>query len=81
MTVNFRILGQSLSLCKPCKLQYCKAVPYDMYVWGYDTEGVSVLRLWKAEAPSIDMNLFNSGDYSKALGQNTIAQAISRFYT
>lgn len=55
-----------------------KAVPYDMYVSGYDTEGVSVLRLWKAEAPSIDMNLFNSGDYSKALGQNTIAQAISK---
>ena len=55
-----------------------KAVPYDMYVSGFDSEGVSVLRLWKAEAPSFDMTLFNSGDYSKALGQNTIAQAISK---
>lgn len=55
-----------------------KAVPYDMYVSGYDSEGVSVLRLWKAEAPSFDMTLFNSGDYSKALSQNTTAQAISK---
>ncbi len=55
-----------------------KAVPYDMYVSGYDSEGVSVLRLWRAEAPSFDMTLFNKGDYSQALGQNTMAQAISK---
>ncbi len=54
------------------------AVPYDMYVSGYNSDGVSVLRLWKAEVPGIDMALFNKGDYSKALGQNTIAQAISK---
>ncbi len=54
------------------------AVPYDMYVPGYDSEGVSVLRLWQAKAPSFDMNMFNQGDYEKALSQNTVAQAISK---
>lgn len=54
------------------------AVPYDMYVPGYDSEGVSVLRLWQAKAPSFDMNMFNKGDYEKALSQNTVAQAISK---
>ena len=47
-----------------------KAIPYDMYVSGYDSEGVSVLRLWRAQAPSFDMELFNKGDYSQALGRN-----------
>jgi len=55
-----------------------RAVPVDMYVSGYNSDGVSVLRLWQAEAPSFDMAMFNKGDYSKALGQNTIAQAISK---
>ncbi len=54
------------------------AVPYDMYVSGYDSEGVSVLRMWQAKCPSFDMEMFNKGDYSKALGQNTTAQAISK---
>ena len=54
------------------------AVPYDMYVPGYDSEGVSVLRLWQAKAPSFDMNMFNQGDYAQALSQNTVAQAISK---
>lgn len=55
-----------------------KAVPYDMYVSGYDSPGVSKLRLWSAEAPSFDMGLFNKGDYARALGQNNVAQAISK---
>ncbi len=54
------------------------AVPYDMYVSGYDSEAVSCLRLWKAECPSFDMNMFNKGDYQKALGQNIISQAITK---
>ncbi len=54
------------------------AVPYDMYVSGFDSKGVSVLRLWKAVCPSFDMALFNKGDYSKALTHNTMAQAISK---
>lgn len=54
------------------------AVPYDMYVSGYDSEAVSKLRLWKAVCPSFDMGDFNSGNYQKALGQNIVAQAISK---
>lgn len=54
------------------------AVPYDMYVPGYESEGVSVLRLWQAKAPSFDMEKFNQGDYAQALSQNTVAQAISK---
>lgn len=54
------------------------AVPVDMYIAGYDSEAVSTLRLWKAVTPSFDMNMFNKGDYSKALGQNIMAQAISK---
>ena len=54
------------------------AVPYDMYVSGYDSEAVSVLRLWQAKSPSFDMAMFNQGDYAKALGQNSLAQAISK---
>lgn len=54
------------------------AVPYDLYVSGYDSEGVSVLRLWAAKIPTFDMAMFNQGDYAKAMGQNNIAQAISK---
>ncbi|MGI5904965.1 MAG: glycogen/starch/alpha-glucan phosphorylase [Candidatus Pararuminococcus gallinarum] len=55
-----------------------KAVPYDMYVSGYRTKGVSRLRLWKAVSPGIDMEMFNKGDYVQALGQNSYAEAISK---
>lgn len=54
------------------------AVPYDMFVAGYDSEVVSKLRLWKAVSPSFDMEMFNSGNYDKALNQNVISQAISK---
>ena len=54
------------------------AVPYDMYVSGFDSKGVSKLRLWKAVCPSFDMAKFNRGDYASALSQNIVAQAISK---
>ena len=54
------------------------ATPYDMYVSGYGGEGVSVLRLWSAKAPSFNMEMFNTGNYEKALAQNSIANAISK---
>lgn len=54
------------------------AVPYDMYVSGYGSEGVSTLRLWKAQAPNFDMEKFNSGDYASALAQNSASNAISK---
>ena len=54
------------------------AIPYDMYVSGYDSKAVSKLRLWKAEVASFDMPMFNQGDYSKALGRNIMSQAITK---
>lgn len=54
------------------------ATPYDMYVSGYDSEGVSVLRLWSAKAPGFNMDDFNNGKYASALAQNSMANAISK---
>ncbi len=54
------------------------AVPSDMYVSGYGSEGVSVLRLWSAKSPSFDMAMFNQGEYAKAMSQNSVANAISK---
>lgn len=54
------------------------AVPYDMYVSGYDSTGVSKLRLWKAEGMSFNMGVFNSGDYANALGATNIAHALTK---
>ncbi len=54
------------------------AVPYDMYVSGYDSEGVSKLRLWSAKSMSFDMNAFNSGDYTNALGASNIAHSLTK---
>ncbi len=55
-----------------------KAVPHDLMVAGQDGKGVSVLRLWSAEAPGIDMQLFNEGDYMRAMQQNAMAEVISQ---
>ncbi len=54
------------------------AVPYDMYVSGKDGKGISVLRLWKSEAPSLDMRLFDQGQYMKAMEQQAMAEVISK---
>lgn len=54
------------------------AVPHDMMVAGADGEGVSLLRLWSAEAPGLDMKLFNEGDYMRAIEQESMAQVISK---
>ena len=54
------------------------AVPSDMYVSGYDSEGVSQLRLWTAKAPSMDMDSFNRGDYSRAMNAGDSAELISK---
>lgn len=54
-----------------------KAVPYDIFVPGYHSPDVSRLRLWKAEAPAIDMELFNRGLYPDAFRKVAMAKAIS----
>ena len=54
------------------------AVPNDMYVAGYGSEGVSKLRLWQAKAPSFDMSSFNAGNYNTAISQSASAELISK---
>lgn len=51
------------------------AVPYDMFVPGYNSETVSKLRLWQAVSASFDMFKFNDGVYES---QDVFANAISK---
>ena len=54
------------------------AVPSDMFVAGYDSAGVSKLRLWRAKAPDFDMSSFNAGQYGSAIAKNANAELISK---
>lgn len=53
------------------------AIPYDMYVSGKG-KGVARLRLWSARKTDLDMGLFNSGSYIKAMERSAMAEAISK---
>ncbi|GHV16294.1 glycosyl transferase family 35 [Clostridia bacterium] len=54
-------------------------VPYDMPVVGYNGKIVNTLRLWSARSPKyIDMNLFSSGSYTKALEEKELAELLSK---
>ena len=54
------------------------AVPNDMFVAGYGSNGVSKLRLWQAKAPSFDMSSFNAGNYNTAISHSASAELISK---
>ncbi len=55
------------------------AVPYDMYISGYDTGAVNKLVLWSAKSANrFDMSAFSRGDYAKSLEENTMAEVISK---
>ena len=54
------------------------AVPYDMYISGYDCKAVNKLVLWSAKIPSFDMSAFSRGEYVRSLEQNTMAEVISK---
>ena len=55
------------------------AIPYDMYIAGYDSKAVNKLTLWEAKSPtSFDMSAFSRGEYAKALEQETMAEVISK---
>lgn len=49
-----------------------------MYVAGYDSNGVSQLRLWQAKAPGFDMDSFNAGEYGSAITKSANAELISK---
>ncbi len=54
------------------------AVPYDMYISGYDCKAVNKLVLWSAKLPGFDMNAFSRGEYLRSLEKNTMAEVISK---
>ena len=54
------------------------AVPYDMYISGYNCKAVNKLVLWSAKLPYFDMGAFSRGEYVRALEKNTMAEVISR---
>jgi starch phosphorylase len=54
-------------------------VPHDMPVSGYGVETVNFLRLYAARASSeFDMEIFNEGDYFRAVEQKIAAENISK---
>ena len=56
-----------------------QAVAYDMMVSGYDSQAVSVLRLWKARSvQNFDMKLFSQGDYTSVMKDDNEADLISK---
>ena len=55
-----------------------RAIPHDMIVSGHGGESTSVLRLFSADHPGLDMNRFQSGDYAGAVEDSAIAEAISK---
>ncbi len=54
------------------------AVPYDMYISGYNCKAVNKLVLWSAKLPNFDMGAFSRGEYVRSLEQNTMAEVISK---
>ncbi|MBQ4569051.1 MAG: glycogen/starch/alpha-glucan phosphorylase [Ruminococcus sp.] len=54
------------------------AVPYDMIVSGASGKGMSRLRLWAADSKEFDMQLFNEGNYIRAVEQKAMAESITK---
>ena len=55
------------------------AVPRDMVIAGYGTEHTNFLRLWDAKSPTpVDMSLYSSGEYLKAVEQQAMAEVIAK---
>ncbi|HRZ86797.1 MAG TPA: glycogen/starch/alpha-glucan phosphorylase [bacterium] len=56
-----------------------KGTPYDTPIAGYGVGSCSTLRLWKAEAvESFDFNLFNHGDYYRAVEDKVSSENITK---
>jgi starch phosphorylase len=54
-------------------------VPYDVLIAGYGTATVSILRLWKAEAPDeFDYDIFSKGDFLAAVEGRERAEAVTK---
>jgi len=56
-----------------------QALPYDMVLSGYDSEGVAVLRLWEAKSINkFDLQSFSQGAYVKAVAEASEIEMISK---
>lgn len=59
--------------------QEIEAIPYDMMISGYNSECVSVLRLWQAQnKKKFDMRSFSQGDYMRSMQADSEAELISK---
>lgn len=59
--------------------QEIEAVPYDMMVSGGNSDGISVLRLWRSKnIKKFDLNSFTQGDYLKATQDYNDAEIITK---
>lgn len=55
------------------------AVPYDMVLSGYNSNGIGVLRLWEAKAVGkFDFNSFSQGAYVQAVAESSEMEMISK---
>ncbi|MBO7219027.1 MAG: glycogen/starch/alpha-glucan phosphorylase [Clostridia bacterium] len=56
-----------------------QAYPYDMMISGYDSDGVAVLRLYRAKSiTKFDMKMFGQGEYVKAIAEDSQIEMISK---
>ena len=71
--------GQGRHQIKHTGYDVVLAVPRDMEIAGYKTQHGNTLRLWDAKSPTpVDMSLFSSGQYLKAVEQKAMAESISK---
>lgn len=66
---------------KPVHLNYddVEAVPYDIMIPGAHSEGVAILRLWRArDIKNFDMGSFATGDYDRAMKEKIGAEIICK---
>ncbi len=55
------------------------AVPYDMVLSGYNSDGVGVLRLWEAKAINrFDFKSFSQGEYVQSVAESSEIEMISK---
>ena len=77
-TIREEWTREGLKIYHDCPTEV-EAIPYDVMISGYNSKGVSLLRLWESRSiNSIDMNLFSQGDYIRALSEDSMAEAISK---
>lgn len=56
-----------------------QAIPYDMLLSGYDSDGVAVLRLWEAKSINkFDLTSFSQGAYVQAIAEASKIEMISK---